>query len=193
VLRLVDVVRGHVGAGEQAILAAFQEAKRLAPTILFIDEFQAIFVSRGGSGGSGGSDDKSLSSMLAGCFDDVALWNANAGSGATVTVIAATNEPWAVDAGVLRPGRFDRCHLVGVLSDQERRHILGNALAADPRTKGYTGADAERLLLLLLASSSSSSSSPHTTTTLPPPPSVTPDELSAYVEFQEQHQKGILF
>lgn len=181
VLRLVDVVRGHVGAGEQAIFAAFQEAKRLAPTILFIDEFQAIFVSRGGSG----SDDKSLSSMLAGCFDDVALWNANAGSGATVTVIAATNEPWAVDAGFLRPGRFDRCHLVGVLSDQERRQILGKALAADPRTKGYTGADAERLLLLLLASSH--------TTTLPPPPSVTPDELSAYLEFQEQHQKCLLF
>ena len=170
-LRLVDVVRGEVGAGERAIAAAFQEAKRVAPAILFIDEFQALFVSRGGGGGGGASsriDDRSLSSALSGCFDDLAAWNAHAGGHSLVTVVAATNEPWAIDVGFLRPGRFDRVLFVGPLSAADRAVSLAQILAkgcdgdstegaapAPPgaldalvaKTDGFSGADVELLAL----------------------------------------------
>jgi SpoVK/Ycf46/Vps4 family AAA+-type ATPase len=153
-LRLVDVVRGEVGAGERAIASVFQEAKRVAPAILFIDEFQALFVSRSvTSSSSAGADDKSLSSTLAGCFDDLAEWNAHAGSSSLVTVIAATNEPWAVDEGFLRPGRFDRVLFVGPLSEVDRAAFLQQAgveivdkVLLD-KTAGFSGADMELLAI----------------------------------------------
>lgn len=157
VLRLVDVIRGEVGAGEKAVVAAFAEAKRVAPSVLFIDEFQALFVSRG--------DDlqdrsfQSLSSALAGCFDDLSLWNSHAGSSSLVSIVAATNEPWSVDKGFLRPGRFDRLLYVGPLEREERRAFFLQAMgpkeaevaaAMDTllsRTEGYSGADLELVLL----------------------------------------------
>lgn len=160
VLRLVDVIRGEVGAGEKAVVAAFAEAKRVAPSVLFIDEFQALFVSRGDDSQDRGF--QSLSSALAGCFDDLGLWNGHAGSSNLVSVVAATNEPWSIDRGFLRPGRFDRLLYVGPLEREERRNFFMQAFshpsevedaagaAVDAllsRTEGYSGADLELVLL----------------------------------------------
>lgn len=152
-LRLVDVIRGEVGAGEKAVVAAFAEAKRVAPALLFIDEFQALFVSRADDSQDRGF--QSLSSALAGCFDDLCVWNGHAGSGSLVTVVAATNEPWSVDRGFLRPGRFDRLIYVGPLQPEERCAFFAQAVALEETaiealvasTEGYSGADLELVLL----------------------------------------------
>lgn len=152
-IKLTDIICGFVGTGEKALMATVQEAKRLAPTILFIDEFQALFVSRE----SGGLDDMALSSTLAGCFDDLAVWNKNAGEHSLVLVVAATNEPWAVDKGFLRPGRFDVILYVGPLRADERAKFLTETLPTPlapelledltKKTAGFSGADFELLLI----------------------------------------------
>jgi SpoVK/Ycf46/Vps4 family AAA+-type ATPase len=133
-LRLTDVVRAEVGAGEKELAATFAGAKLVAPCIVFIDEFQAIFTSRSQAGGAGGpsggsgSVGSTLTSALAACFDEVLSWNSSAGSGALITVIAATNEPWAVDRGFLRPGRLARALFVGPLSLEDRIAFVRSAL-----------------------------------------------------------------
>jgi len=145
-LSLTDAVRGEVGTGEKAIVAAFAEAKLLSPSIVFIDEFQAIFTA--------GSN--SLSATLAGCFDDIAVWNRHASAG-LVIVIAATNEPWLIDQSFLRPGRFDRVVFVGPLEEVARKEML---LASFPpplvseeriktivsKTQRFSGADMGMLI-----------------------------------------------
>jgi len=167
-LRISDVVRGEIGTSEKRVAQLFQEAKRCAPSVLFIDEFQALFTSRSGDGGD--SSGSSLTVTLSGCFDDLNVWNRHAGAESLVTVIASTNEPWAVDPGFLRPGRLDKCVFVGPLDapgrlefltkrlpcvasleennrpelEQEHALVLARAAAA---TAGFTGAD----LTLLLA------------------------------------------
>jgi ATP-dependent 26S proteasome regulatory subunit len=108
-LRLTDVVRGEIGTGERAVVDLFNSAKRSAPCIIFIDEFQAVFTARTG----GSSVGASLSSALAGCFDDIQIWNSSAGAESIITVVASTNEPWAVDRTFLRPGRLNYVILVG--------------------------------------------------------------------------------
>ncbi len=125
VLSIAQAVRGEVGAGEEAVRRCVAEAKRFAPSVLFIDEFQAIFTARSTSGEGGGSDvGQSLSSALASAFDSIHSWNLHAGAGSQVLVLGATNEPWAVDEGFLRQGRFDRAVLVGPLKIEERQHYL---------------------------------------------------------------------
>lgn len=157
VMRLSEVVRGEVGTSERKVRALFQEAKQAAPSIVFIDEFQALFTSRSrteGTYGGQGEAGSTLSAALAGCFDDLAAWNRNAGPESMVTVIAASNEPWAVDAGFLRPGRLGKCLLVGPLDAVGRaefvRRFLGDGEAAAAgvvaesvaaRTEGFSGAD----------------------------------------------------
>lgn len=156
VMRLSEVVRGEVGTSERRVRGLFQEAKQAAPSIVFIDEFQALFTSRGrsdGAEGGGGEAGSTLSAALAGCFDDLASWNRNAGPESMVTVVAATNEPWAVDGSFLRPGRLGKCLLVGPLDRSGRaayvRHYLGAGFAVGDgiaecvalRTDGFSGAD----------------------------------------------------
>jgi SpoVK/Ycf46/Vps4 family AAA+-type ATPase len=154
-MRLSEVVRGEVGTSERRVRSLFQEAKQAAPSIVFIDEFQALFTSRGRSEGADGGKSEvgsTLSAALAGCFDDLASWNRNAGPESMVTVVAATNEPWAVDSGFLRPGRLGKCLLVGPLDVSGRAAYVRNSLGAGPavnaiaetvaqRTEGYSGAD----------------------------------------------------
>jgi SpoVK/Ycf46/Vps4 family AAA+-type ATPase len=155
-MRLSEVVRGEVGTSERRVRGLFQEAKQTAPSIVFIDEFQAIFTSRGESNGADGGKGEvgsTLSAALAGCFDDLASWNRSAGPESIVTVIAATNEPWAVDGSFLRPGRLGKCLLVGPLDTGGRaayvRRYLGAGLVAQggiaesvaQRTEGFSGAD----------------------------------------------------
>eukprot|EP00602_Paraphysomonas_sp_CaronLab_P007209 CAMPEP_0185034844 /NCGR_PEP_ID=MMETSP1103-20130426/25084_1 /TAXON_ID=36769 /ORGANISM="Paraphysomonas bandaiensis, Strain Caron Lab Isolate" /LENGTH=532 /DNA_ID=CAMNT_0027571655 /DNA_START=404 /DNA_END=2002 /DNA_ORIENTATION=+ len=150
-LRLSDILSGSVGVAEQRVREAFAEAKTLAPCIVFIDEFQALFSSRDSSSTSSSL----LTSTLAGCLDEVLMWNSNAGWGSLITVVAATNEPWAVDAGFLRPGRFDEILLVGTMDLDDRRTLISTLLKkikdiapADVsaetialETEGFTAAD----------------------------------------------------
>jgi SpoVK/Ycf46/Vps4 family AAA+-type ATPase len=117
-LKLNEVVRGHVGEGERALRSLMSDAKASAPCVVFIDEFQSIFTARGSDGADEGSSSSvgiSLTASLAAALDDVAAWNANAGSQSLITVLAASNEPWAIDSAFLRPGRLDRCVFVGPL------------------------------------------------------------------------------
>jgi SpoVK/Ycf46/Vps4 family AAA+-type ATPase len=112
-IKLNEVVRGHVGEGERTLRTLLSDAKANAPCVVFIDEFQSIFAARGAEEGSSGSVGVSLTAALAAALDDVAAWNASAGSQSLITVLAASNEPWAIDSGFLRPGRLDRCVFVG--------------------------------------------------------------------------------
>lgn len=92
---------------------------------MFRVHYQALFTSRSASGtDSRDSVGASLTSALASCFDDLNVWNQSSGSNAAVIVIGATNEPWAVDQGFLRPGRFGRKLLIGPLSEKGRLEML---------------------------------------------------------------------
>jgi ATP-dependent Zn protease len=114
-IRFTEIIRGEIGSGEHRLRELFQQAKHLAPAILFIDEFQAIFA----SAEDHGTD--SLSAALSSCLDDINVWNEHAaGSISPVILIAATNEPWAIDASFLRPGRFDRHLFIGPFSIADR-------------------------------------------------------------------------
>jgi SpoVK/Ycf46/Vps4 family AAA+-type ATPase len=142
------VVRGEVGAGERALWETFADAKRRAPSVVFIDEFQAAFTARSGGTGGGGEDGTGalLTAALAACMDDVERWNAAAGPASSVTVLAATNEPWAVDEGFLRPGRLDQTLYVGTLEVGARRALLSEALAlrgGSGNGRGEEASDAE--------------------------------------------------
>ena len=126
-IRIPDVVRGHIGTGEQKLRDFFAEAKLSAPCIVFIDEFQSIFTSRSDHGSAGHEEDKtgsSLSSALASCFDDLSIWNEHAGIESMVTVIAATNEPWAIDRSFLRSGRLEKSVYLGTLDEIGRKQII---------------------------------------------------------------------
>ena len=107
-LSIPQVIRGEIGRGEREVQTALLEAQRLAPSVLFIDEFQAIFTARDGDSSSEGGSDvgQSLSTALATAFDTINRWNAHAGARNFILIIGATNEPWAVDKGFLRRGRF---------------------------------------------------------------------------------------
>ena len=94
----------------------------MKPTIIFIDEFQSLFTAKQNAGGEDTSS--SLTSTLMSCLDEVVVWNTYAGANSLITVIAATNEPWAIDASFLRPGRFDRCIYVGTLDGVARRMMI---------------------------------------------------------------------
>ena len=154
-LKLSDILRGHIGVGEQRIRAIFAEAKANAPSVLFIDEFQSLFSARAGSqqnvSGSGpdtsDSVGASLTSALALCLDDVGAWNMYAGTASLITIIAATNEPWCVDAGFLRAGRFDKKVFVGPLDVMGRYELLGKAFIVYVFISFETVEDRHQLLL----------------------------------------------
>jgi proteasome regulatory subunit len=124
-----DIVRAEIGSGEKMVVLAFETARMNAPSVVFIDEFQALFTERS-SGGSG-----RLSTTLLQCMDDVKRWRLadksvstsegdEANKDSHVVVLAATNTPWMVDKAFLRPGRFDRVVNVGLPSVQDRVSIL---------------------------------------------------------------------
>ena len=157
-----DVVNGEVGTGEKTLKAAFETARANAPAVVFVDEFQALFVerSRAGSG--------RLSSTLIHCMDDLCHWNAldtearKSGAEARddrVLVLAATNTPWMIDKAFLRPGRFDRTIYISLPARSERiailrmtimkmKHIIGNDQNIEDlcdhigtAAEGFSGAD----------------------------------------------------
>mmetsp|Transcript_3695 Transcript_3695/g.5324 ORF Transcript_3695/g.5324 Transcript_3695/m.5324 type:complete len:839 (-) Transcript_3695:497-3013(-) len=125
-LKASDIVRPEVGNSEKLIVSAFAVARSNAPSVVFIDEFQALFGDRGGSSVVLGQ----LASTLLQCMDDVAKWSFDDTSNNTrspngrIVVLAATNTPWMVDTAFLRPGRFDRAVHVGLPNVADREDIL---------------------------------------------------------------------
>ncbi len=146
-----DFVEMYVGVGASRVRDLFEQAKRIAPAIIFIDEIDAVGRKRG-SGLGGGHDEKeqTLNQLL------VEMDGFSHTDG--VIVLAATNRPDILDPALLRPGRFDRQIHVGLPDVKGREDILkvhskGKKLdgAVDLRlvarsTVGFTGADLSNLM-----------------------------------------------
>ena len=146
-----DFVEMYVGVGASRVRDLFDQAKKVAPAIIFIDEIDAVGRKRG-SGLGGGHDEKeqTLNQML--------VEMDGFGKTEGVIVLAATNRPDILDPALLRPGRFDRQIYVGAPDSKGREEIL-KVHARDKRlaedvdlkviamaTSGFTGADLQNLL-----------------------------------------------
>lgn len=143
-----EFVELFVGAGAARVRDLFEEAKKKAPCIIFIDELDAIGKSRASNGVMGGNDEReqTLNQLLTE-MDGFAVGDA------TVIVLAATNRPETLDPALLRPGRFDRQVLVDRPDLGGRLKILeiyANKVKLAPevdlkeiatRTPGFAGAD----------------------------------------------------
>lgn len=146
-----DFVEMFVGVGASRVRDLFEEAKRNAPCIIFIDEIDAV-ARRRGTGMGGGHDEReqTLNQLLV----EMDGFGVNEG----IIVMAATNRVDILDRAILRPGRFDRKVMVGRPDVQGREEILkvhakGKPLSEDidlgqiaRTTAGFTGADLENLL-----------------------------------------------
>jgi cell division protease FtsH len=144
-------VEMFVGVGAARVRDLFEQARTLAPAIIFVDEIDALGTRRD-HGGYAGSDEReqTLNQLLA----EMDGFDQSTG----VVVLAATNRPDALDPALRRPGRFDREVLVPLPDRAERRAILaaharGNHLDADAdldqvaaATPGFSGADLANLL-----------------------------------------------
>lgn len=146
-----DFVEMFVGVGASRVRDLFEEAKKNAPSIIFIDEIDAVGRQRGaGLGGGHDEREQTLNQMLV----EMDGFTANEG----VIVIAATNRPDVLDKALLRPGRFDRQIVVPAPDVQAREQILEvhsqkKKFEADvdlkviaKNTSGFSGADLENLL-----------------------------------------------
>lgn len=146
-----DFVEMYVGVGASRVRDLFKEAKKNQPSIIFIDEIDAVGRHRGaGMGGGHDEREQTLNQLLV----EMDGFGANEG----VIVIAATNRPDILDPALLRPGRFDRQVTVGYPDVKGREEILqvharNKPLGPDvdlhqiaATTVGFTGADLENLL-----------------------------------------------
>ena len=146
-----DFVEMFVGVGASRVRDLFKEAKAQAPSIIFIDEIDAVGRQRGaGLGGGHDEREQTLNQLLVEMdgFEE----------SESVILLAATNRPDILDPALLRPGRFDRQITVDRPDVKGREHILGvhsknKPLASDVRldklaqlTVGFTGADLANLL-----------------------------------------------
>jgi cell division protease FtsH len=143
-------VEMFVGVGAARVRDLFADARKRAPSIIFIDEIDAIGQRRGGQLMSNDERDQTLNQMLAEMdgFDPAT----------GVVLIAATNRPEVLDPALLRPGRFDRQVVIPLPAQRERREILtvhskGKALSPDVdldvtarATPGFSGADLANLI-----------------------------------------------
>ena len=146
-----DFVEMYVGVGASRVRDLFQQAKKSAPAIIFIDEIDAVGRQRG-SGLGGGHDEREQT------LNQLLLEMDGFGSNEGVVVLAATNRVDILDPALLRPGRFDRQVYVGLPDIKGREEILqvhakNKPLAEDVDLKqiargtaGFTGADLENLL-----------------------------------------------
>ncbi|MGB3518711.1 MAG: ATP-dependent zinc metalloprotease FtsH3 [Elainellaceae cyanobacterium] len=146
-----EFVEMFVGVGASRVRDLFEQAKSNAPCIVFIDEIDAVGRQRGaGLGGGNDEREQTLNQLLT----EMDGFEGNTG----IIIIAATNRPDALDAALLRPGRFDRQVVVDRPDYAGRLEILnvharGKTLAKDVdldriarRTPGFTGADLSNLL-----------------------------------------------
>ncbi len=146
-----DFVEMFVGVGASRVRDLFEDAKRNAPCIVFIDEIDAV-ARRRGTGMGGGHDEReqTLNQLLV----EMDGFGVNEG----IIVMAATNRVDILDPAILRPGRFDRKVAVGRPDVKGRReilsvHVKGKPLGDDvdldqiaQTTAGFTGADLENLM-----------------------------------------------
>ncbi|MFR7960195.1 MAG: ATP-dependent zinc metalloprotease FtsH [Roseburia intestinalis] len=146
-----DFVEMFVGVGASRVRDLFEEAKKNAPCIIFIDEIDAV-TRRRGTGMGGGHDEReqTLNQMLV----EMDGFGVNEG----IIVMAATNRVDILDPAIMRPGRFDRKVVVGRPDVRGREEILGVHAKNKPlgddvdlkqiaqTTAGFTGADLENLL-----------------------------------------------
>ena len=146
-----DFVELFVGVGASRVRDMFQQAKRTAPCLIFIDEIDAVGRQRGtGLGGGHDEREQTLNQLLT----EMDGFGANEG----IIIIAATNRPDVLDPALLRPGRFDRQITVSLPDVKGREEILAvhakNKILADgitlknlaKRTPGFSGADLENVL-----------------------------------------------
>ena len=146
-----DFVELYVGVGASRVRDLFEQAKRVAPAIVFIDEIDAVGRQRGaGLGGGHDEREQTLNQLLV----EMDGFSANEG----VIVIAATNRKDILDPALLRPGRFDRQIYVGapdwrgrlaILQVHARKKPLADNVdlpAVAKATAGFTGADLANLL-----------------------------------------------
>jgi cell division protease FtsH len=146
-----DFVELYVGVGASRVRDLFNEAKKVSPAIVFIDEIDAVGRQRG-SGLGGGHDEREQT------LNQLLVEMDGFGNNSGVIVIAATNRSDILDNALLRPGRFDRTIYVGLPDKKGRAAILrvharGKALGDDVDldsiargTPGFSGADIENLL-----------------------------------------------
>ena len=146
-----DFVEMFVGVGASRVRDLFEQAKKSAPCIVFIDEIDAVGRQRGaGLGGGHDEREQTLNQLLV----EMDGFGANEG----IIMIAATNRPDILDPALLRPGRFDRQIVVDRPDIKGRTeilkvHVKGKPIADDveleiiaQRTPGFTGADLSNLV-----------------------------------------------
>jgi cell division protease FtsH len=146
-----DFVEMFVGVGASRVRDLFEQAKKSAPCIVFIDEIDAVGRQRGaGLGGGHDEREQTLNQLLV----EMDGFDQNTG----VILIAATNRPDVLDPALLRPGRFDRQIVVdradvrgrqGILAVHSKNKPLAKEVSLETlarRTPGFSGADLENLL-----------------------------------------------
>ena len=146
-----DFVEMFVGVGASRVRDMFEQAKKNAPCLIFIDEIDAVGRQRGaGLGGGHDEREQTLNQMLV----EMDGFEGNEG----VIVIAATNRPDVLDPALTRPGRFDRQVVVGLPDVRGREQILKvhmrkvpigpdvDAMTLARGTPGYSGADLANLV-----------------------------------------------
>ena len=146
-----DFVEMFVGVGASRVRDLFDQAKKNSPSIIFIDEIDAVGRHRGaGLGGGHDEREQTLNQLLV----EMDGFGANEG----IIIMAATNRPDILDPALLRPGRFDRQIVVGAPDVKGREEILKVHSRAKPladdvdlsvvakSTVGFTGADLENLM-----------------------------------------------
>ena len=146
-----DFVEMFVGVGAARVRDLFEQARKSAPCIVFIDEIDAVGRKRGVSM-QGGNDEREQT------LNQLLVEMDGFSSGQEVIILAATNRPDVLDAALLRPGRFDRQVVVDAPDVRGREHILRIHARKKPldvsvdlsvvarRTAGMVGADLENLL-----------------------------------------------